>query len=722
MMPTEGGNRAAAAASEASRPDPPFTFELLDRGIGAGRAPQPSGCMYFANDPFTQVILWMATPTPTAGKQPAGSQAVATPPVSTPFSTSHLPAFSPHGPRSVVPSPQQVKKSPANSNTLYGYGSAGGGHPTHSSFGGIGYDSPSAAMALGVGVGELGLDALGPGGSLGATGAGARGDEEERMRKLGMVIDILKTNKGRLSEAGIERLAKRLGLETLWEDQMGSTGRTRTLIIAGSALALDIIFANNLVQKVSLSFPESAEIVTRHTEKAGDILLRDLQFAPNESPLTKMLDKFAANLERLAMLDKLSVIPGLNCHEAIAGIYESLERLHKWEVARLKEQDDMREKGDEFLDRTAMCTKSGKPIMHTRDRLGLSIDYWQEKRRITSRSSKEVRTWSLLVECAAPPMPPFAYTPIRISEKWISHDILKAEPAAEDFLLPVEGPPLDWLEPENTMLPSNEPPKGDAMEGLDQAPSQKYPEVMFVAKFDPPIIVPLGIAGQIFNSTGASMDLYQTSTFDGLMFPHGPEDKIEPGEARAIKHQVQVPVYSETGEKSEKLHNNTLFIDKIDYGRTLAELPFSHPSQLVNMLPRLRQYAFLSTLLQKSFNPSKAAPSPEPKSAPVKGTKKDDFAAFMASASLSSTSTFSVDVSLTTQPPSLKLVFPFKSRTANVRFDINPNGAVEVSEQNLLVEGEAQGEEKLTVGDLGRMLEIAEDLGIWAEYVKRRLG
>jgi hypothetical protein len=163
---------------------------------------------------------------------------------------------------------------------------------------------------------------------------------------------------------------------------MGSGGSTRTLIIAGSALALDIDFANNVVKKVSLSFPESPEIVTRHTDKAGAILLRDLEFRPTESPLTKMLDRFAANLERLAQLDKLSVIPALNCHEAIAGIYESLEKLHLWEVERLKDVGEMVEKDGDEMERTAMCTKSGKPLMHTRDRLGLSLDYWQEKRRV----------------------------------------------------------------------------------------------------------------------------------------------------------------------------------------------------------------------------------------------------------------------------------------------------------------------------------------------------
>lgn len=133
--------------------------------------------------------------TPTASKR-AASQAVATPPVSTPFSLSnpHL-AFSPHGPRSGVLSPQQFKKSPANSNTLYGYpsGGSGGGHPTASSFG-AGYDSPSAALALGgvPGLGDLGLDAMNGAPGLGPLAGTARGDEDERRRRLQQVVDTLK--------------------------------------------------------------------------------------------------------------------------------------------------------------------------------------------------------------------------------------------------------------------------------------------------------------------------------------------------------------------------------------------------------------------------------------------------------------------------------------------------------------------------------------------------
>jgi Mediator of RNA polymerase II transcription subunit 1 len=502
---------------------------------------------------------------------------------------------------------------------------------------------------------------------------------------------------------------------------MASGGSTRTLIIAGSALALDIVFADNVVKKVSLSFPESPEIVTRHTDKAGAILLRDLEFRPNESPLTKMLDRFAANLERLAQLDKLSVIPSLNCHEAIAGIYESLEKLHNWEVERLREGGEMIERDGDESERTAMCTKSGKPIMHTRDRLGMSLDYWQEKRRLPAKT--DPKTWSILVECA--PVPAMGYLPIRVSENWISATIQKADPPAEDILLaPEHGPILDWLEPEDTILPSTDPPKPDAMEGIEQAASQKYPEVIFVAKFDPPVIVPYSLAAQIYSSTNVAIDMYQTTTFDGLMFPRSPEDKID-SESRIISREVEVPVFTKDGGETTHTHLPKLWVAKVDYGRSLTELPFSHPRQLVEMLPALRQYAFLSTLLMKSFGANSKPPSVEEKTTTRK-SKKAAFAEFMAHTLFSEDGPVRYDVALFTQPTlKLQVAFPFRGRDALVEFEIKLNGVVEVVGQNILLdkaEDEGKGKHKaLTVIDLGRILEITEDIGIWLEFVKGRL-
>ncbi|ESZ96866.1 hypothetical protein SBOR_2731 [Sclerotinia borealis F-4128] len=730
----------------------------------------------------------MATPTP--GKYPG---LAATPPVSTPFSTSHL-AFSPHGPRSVGPSPSQVKKSSPAGTSMSNQGY---------NMGMVGFDSPSAALALGMGadtVGDLGIDLHG----IGGLGGGPAKDEEEKRRRLMGCVEILKPNKGRLSEAGLERLARRVGLECLWEDMMGSASNGRTLIIAGNALALDIDFANNIVQKVSLAFPDAPESVTKHEKTASDILLKDLQFEAGESPLTKMLDRFAANLESLTMLDKLSIIPGLNCHEAIAGIFCSLHKLRNWEVGRLRE-NDMLGMEDEDIERAAMCIGSGTPVMHSRQKLGLSLDYWQEKRRIPTKGKEHNRkTWSLLVGVA--PLPSLAvgvYTPLRVSDKWISDDIQRADLAVIDLFQAAqlrEGPILDWLEPDNTFLPTTSDNKTD---GLDVG-TPKFPEAMFVAKFDPPIIVPYAIAMQIYQSTQAPFDFTEITTFDALMFPLSAEEALRSSDtqSRTITTKRNNPVWDREGRKTVKEHSNTLFIERIDYGRRVEEVSFSHPRQLVEMLPCLRQFAFLSTVLRKTFGAeelsnskaegkesSKAdivgkAPEPATINPPTKKQEFEDFMKSLISTPMITSTSTSIgigigkekkkekentskhlDVSMTLTPiPRLQVVFDYNKRSANVIFEIQGNGGVVVVEENVLgweeggggggggegvggdedededvdmvmvmggdegVGGMGKEKEKekgkgraLTREDLGRMLEICEDLGVWVEWVGGRL-
>lgn len=592
-------------------------------------------------------------------------------------------------------------------------------------------------MALGgvPGLEGMGLDGMGIGtpmggvvGSVSGLGLGVNvGGEEAKRRKLEEVMEILKADKGRLSEAGVERLAKRVGLECFWEDHVGSGKSIRTLIIAGSALALDIDFENNVVKKVALSFPESPEIVTRHTEAAGNILLRDLEYGPGESPLTKKLDRFAANLERLAMLDKLSVIPGLNCHEAIAGIYESIERLHLWEVERLKESEESKGKGQDAIVKTAMYTKSGKPAMHVRDRLGMSLDYWREDRQL--KGSGNEKTYALLVECA--PLPSLDYPSVRVSEHWISADILKpSDPATEIFMAPGNGPLLDWLQPEHTLLPSTDQPKVDAMEGIDHTTGAKFNEVMFVAKFDPPLVVTSNTVMQVYSSTGVPFDQFWPGTYDELLFPRQPDEKIPEFGDRELRREVTVPVFNK-GEKLTSTQTTTLFVEKSDYGRTLTEIPFSHPQQLVEWLPILRQAAFLGSVLQKTFGTRSRPASPVKAEDKARQSLKREFNNFMSRQT--ATKPLRIDVKLDTQPvPRLGLQFPFKKApkgktnlagVGHVVFEIKPNAVVEIVSENILQSQDADvvDERKVTVADLARMLELTEDIGVWVEYVKRRL-
>ncbi|RKF58229.1 hypothetical protein OnM2_069030 [Erysiphe neolycopersici] len=637
----------------------------------------------------------MATPTP--GKQ-ASVQAVATPPASTPFSSSnHLPylAFSPYGPQSVVPSPQQVKKSPATSQMMLNNGTTG-------SFSGN-YDSPSAAMALGSisGLSELGLDALS------GVANPRRDDEEERKRKMDLVSEILKQDPGRVSELGIERLAKSVGLECLWEPKIVGENGTGTLIIAGSTLALEIDLDNNIVKSVSLTFPDNPESVVRHIERANGILLRDLILQKNESPLTKKLDRFSKNLKSLATLDKISTLPSVNCHEAIAGIYESLDRLFKWESQRLKPEEGMK------IEKKVMCVKSGKPIMHARDKLGLSLDYWQDMWRIETKT--EGLTWSILIECDT--ITPIVYTPLRVSKNWISAEVEKKPLSNEEMIMASENYPiLDWLEPENTLLPATE--SGSIAED-GQSSNQKLPEVMFIAKFDPPLVVPGSLAAQIYDSVQAALDIYQATTYDGLIFPPKQTEKICV-DSRSIFREVSVPIFSKTGVKTTRVHKVGLHFEKIDYGRTLSIIPFSHPKQLVHMLPALRQYALMTRLLLNPYDSLSQPPTVQKSS---QHSKRDEFELFMSQELASEETSTKIDIIVYTHPfPRLRVLFPFKKRIADVHFEIKLNGNVEVIAQNILpeVSPEKSTDKIFTVADLGRMLEMTENLSIWIEYVKMR--
>ncbi|PNY22582.1 Uncharacterized protein TCAP_07091, partial [Tolypocladium capitatum] len=598
----------------------------------------------------------MATPTPMKqapsqqGRTPS-QLAAATPPVSTPFSNNAHAAFSPRGPKS---SPQQVKKSPATS-TLTG----------QSTMAAFNFDSPSTAAAMGaLGIGggfDIGLDNVAVGG-LDALGAALAG-EDDKLKRLDAILRLFSVcsprkipqpctadggqeNKGLVSEAGLDRLAQRIGLELLSEEQTTPGGRKmRTLAIAGSAIALDIMLDNNVVQSASLTYHGNAASVSRHMDAAGRILLQDLQLLPGQSPLTKTLASFASNFERLASLDKLSIVPGLDCHEALAGIYVSLDRLHRWDLSKLREEQGMAGRSDTYLSNMAMCTRHGIPVMHARGTVGLALQYWKELRFVPPStapkagfSDKQEKVWSLLLGCA--PINGLGLPPVRVSKDWISKDIIKEEPSS---LESSGGVVLDWQEPDDVSLPQSEDNKDAGMDLLQPDLSMtRVPRVMFTVTFDPPVVLPQNDWSRLYmcaNANPPSIELSHRGsppTFDSLLFPIPPGAKVDPSEPRAISRRRDVCVFGEDRKPVVGRHNNTLFIYKPIYSQAASEMAFSHPRQLIDMLPLLRQYAFLSTLLENSFGSktttaeAAANPDTEPQR-PTSGTTtgKDRLADFI---------------------------------------------------------------------------------------------
>lgn len=530
----------------------------------------------------------------------------------------------------------------------------------------------------------------------------------------------------------------------------------KTLVIAGSSTQLDIVLDNDIVQAVTLAFPGLSEPTAKLMEPAGQILLQDLKLLPDQSPLTKTLDGFAANLERLASLDQLSIVEGgFTCHEALAGIYTSLERLYQWDLTKLRAQQDMAGKSDQYLSLMAMCTKHGLPVMHAHGRVGLALQYWKEKRflpasndQVLALVKKHEKFWSLVVECR--PMLHILLPPARSSDSWISKEIVKDDglnPDAQDL-------PLDWQEPEHVALSLSE--EGKAGKGVDMLQpdlsTRKVAPVKFSVRFDPPVVVTHADWLRLHDcvEVEAQQPLVFPPTFDVMLFPVQPGEPHNPSELRTIARKRQVRIFDKAGKATEVCHRNTLFNYKRIYAMSVTELPFSHPKQLIAMLPILRQYAFISMLLQNSFGPGTEDASAttwsgngngaQPDMAAETVTEQDELAAFLnpmgrrktngtepsagSGPPRSESKEMSMDVSLWVHPnPHLKVVFPFRDGTANIEMLILPGGLVDIVNENILgdVEDSKEKAKKLSRRNLAEVLEHLEDLCKWAEWIRSRL-
>jgi hypothetical protein len=631
------------------------------------------------------------------------------------------------------------------------------------------FDSPSAAAigALGIGGGlDIGLDNVGVGGLVGLQGLGVMGTEQdrlkmmedERLRRLDAVIEILSRKKGYVSEEGLERLVDRIGLDRFWDDidvlqADGKTVKMRNLVVAGRALQLDIALDSHIVRRVALAFPLSKNInIAGWTSRAEAILLKDLELEPGQSPLTKTLDKFFANLERLATLDKLSAMPWLDLQEGLAGIYTALRKIHEWDMERLLADPAMAGKGQQQLLNIATCDRHGYPAMHERERVGLNLDYWMQRHLLEPPKTQAMQKWvarheglwSISIGCAA--MDTIAYSSVRISDAWISSMVEKVDPGPEDMLHATTGTVLDWLEPVPTM---NEETK-------------EYPEVIFRAVLEPPVTIPYHVWQQMLQIMGIQENpTYRHPTFDSLFFPILPSENHDPTGHRTVEHWRDVLVRSRTGGVSTRRHKNMLYVHKPVYAVTLSEMPFSHPKQLVAQLPTLRQYALLATLLKRSFGtnngavakdtaqvnssangpsigpnlngsssiqtppPAESSSEPSPPSPQPAGDDKEGSTAGPVPQHLH------MDVTLTMHPaPRLNIIFPIGAESANINLEVAPNGKISVLSQNIVPEDGANAEnciagkgkgKQYTTADLGRLLEYFEDLDEWCQWIMTRV-
>ncbi|KAF2403756.1 hypothetical protein EJ06DRAFT_546889 [Trichodelitschia bisporula] len=702
----------------------------------------------------------MATPTPSSSAIKGSSAPIN---AATPQSHHHLGSFTSPAPRS-VPSPTtyrtQAGKSPFNAASHQPPSSSTiQNHPTGGSTGSganrlLG-SSPAAAMlespaamalslsnmggldgGIGMGISMSGLSALGISASM-----MGRGDDEERRKRLEAVVALVKTRPGKVSPEGLELLARNCGMEAMLDPPLAPRRNgTRECAIAGATVLVDVKFAKHIVKNVDISFPTSTKVVNEHCESAARVLKENLSLQPGLSTITLTLEKFSKNLERLARLDKLngpSSAPNFNCFEAIAAVYRSLRKLYEHEkMAAMALFDPQDPDAEDKADREVMCKKSGRPQMNCHGNVGLNLDYWMKQRKVLrrgprrnpdsaneeSRNGPSPDVFTMSIECEH--SPPELYTPVRISSAWISEQVEK--PGEPDQ----PGSTVDWLDPPPTYLATQQDMTlGDGSFG-------KLPSVRFVAKLDPPVLLPLPVATNILSSVGVTLppDSIQATTFDGMLLHLPGHDPVHAAQAlvgprKIVQSQRPVLGRGADGEEVINTHNNSLFVSKYDYGWLLEEIPFAHPRQLMQIIPILRQYAQLNTLIKDSFASEVTSPY---------GT------ATKASVSRQ-VGTVAVDISLMCTPvPRVSLVFPHNKDGEDTQADTNmasvdallagldlispisvtmeilPNADITVADQNLY-QGDVSmitAEDKKHLEKISKAFDIAGDLGIWVEWVR----
>ncbi|KAL7270175.1 hypothetical protein RUND412_007126 [Rhizina undulata] len=562
------------------------------------------------------------------------------------------------------------------------------------------FNSPEALAAIGL---SLGGNINGVGVPLGMPGIQLPPDENKK-RELADILRILALRPGRISEEGVERLAKRIGLEC-YKD---TTPTGTMLSLAAKIFLLDIDFTNTKITRVALSFantPGPSEELAREAEK---ILLSNLsppQKRPNAIPLLNpSLKDFADNLERLAKTDRLSAPPHLNCFTAVTGIYRSLEKIFEHEKATME--------GGEIA---AMCKGIGRPRMHSRGKVGLSVDYWMERRHLQTDGEGEEKIWRVLLEVEEVPQD-FAnmnpITPVRTSDHWVSDEIKK--PIDNLFGDPGEST-TDWLEP----------PLEELLDLIPtDTPNSRPPTSRFVAKLDPPVIIPFAEETQLFNELMLNPPIgLPVDMIENLLFPNMP---LTDGRERKIFFPVAASgmEYEDAAVHRYRLHSKL----KPVFSRQLLEVPFSHPKELEGIFGILRQYVVVSTLLKSLFDSPGSVPLPLPGPATEENCEDEDdedrhvdIDRFMADvdqvADPEEGSPLQVDVGIACENMfSIALIFPQRERLGNLVVHVGRNGEVLVPGLQLEAEGKGRAIDRSHVE---RAVDRGEDLGIVLEWVRR---
>ena len=459
---------------------------------------------------------------------------------------------------------------------------------------------PSGGDGLGIST-DLNTVSTGHGSVL-----GTRNPEEDKLRRLQDVFKLLRTSvTGRgIYREGVERLAQLAGVTHMWQGN--------TLAIAGTCVDLEITFdsiekdkANDVVLKIFT--PESEE----HKKDASDVLKSNLEQLPysNGQRPWRSLEDFGINLAHLGRMDQLS--QGINCFEAIDGIYVTFRKIWEGEKVRMGQRRRL-----DLLSRGTI----GRPVLNRKKKLGVSVEYWAERRELQGFDSAHVEgdamqvdqsrfasephddaagIWTAGIDCEA------GYPSLRVSKEWVAESIVEDVKGEEGAKNETSTPTIAWVEPPPTLIrPADNANDPNAID-VDQAEIKipKPPQIRFVLNLEPSVLVPLSVASSVLNKQGLSvvLDDSKFTTYDQALrnlAMNTPPSK-DAGPIAPIQRWVKsVRTFDGNQKATSHHHSYTLYSAPQIWCYPVQSVTFDHPKHLAELLPSIRQYVLLWILLR----------------------------------------------------------------------------------------------------------------------------
>ncbi|KAF1812319.1 hypothetical protein P152DRAFT_458696 [Eremomyces bilateralis CBS 781.70] len=115
--------------------------------------------------------------------------------------------------------------------------------------------------------------------------------------------------------------------------------------------------------------------------------------------------------------------------------------------------------------------------------------------------------------------------------------------------------------------------------------TDKPPAVRFVAKLHPPVVVPWHVAHHLYTAVEAPFppeNSGRCALFEDLVVQADAGDASGEGDGMEA---VTTVLTQGASRETEVRHRNVLSSDRSEFGFVVESLPFSHPKQLVMLLP-----------------------------------------------------------------------------------------------------------------------------------------